>query len=128
MVCPESCDGLAGESPVGVVVKQPRSWWPAVGETRTLERHDKGALGVEQATGPQHEANPAASSYPFPALVGNHAGAEPLDTGVKAMEGVLILNTALMDLPAYGKWNGYIVHYGQERSVCAENAEVGGGV
>ncbi|MGH3627603.1 MAG: hypothetical protein ACRDRL_09210 [Sciscionella sp.] len=27
-----SCDGLAGESPAGVVAKQPRSWWPAGGE------------------------------------------------------------------------------------------------
>ena len=32
-VCPESCGGLAGGSPVGVVAKRPCSWWPAEGET-----------------------------------------------------------------------------------------------
>ena len=32
-VCPESCAGLAGGSPVGVAAKRPRSWWPAGGET-----------------------------------------------------------------------------------------------
>ena len=32
-VCPESCAGLAGGSPVGVAAKRPRSWWPAEGET-----------------------------------------------------------------------------------------------
>ena len=32
-VCPESCVGLAGGSPVGVAAKRPRSWWPAEGET-----------------------------------------------------------------------------------------------
>ncbi len=75
-VCPESCDELAGESPVRVVVKQPCSWWPTVGETRALKRHDKAALGGEQATGPQHEANPAASSF-APGFDRGHAGAEP---------------------------------------------------
>jgi hypothetical protein len=49
-VCPESCDGLAGASPVRVVAKQPGSWWPAEGETRPSKRHDKGPLGVEQPT------------------------------------------------------------------------------
>lgn len=48
-MCPASCGGLAGESPVRVVAKQPGSWWPAEGETRPSKRHDKGPLGVEQA-------------------------------------------------------------------------------
>jgi retron-type reverse transcriptase len=54
-VCPESCDGLAGVSPVRVVAKQPGSWWPAEGETRPSKRHDKGPLGVEQAASPYDE-------------------------------------------------------------------------
>jgi hypothetical protein len=54
-VCPASCDGLAGESPAGVVAKQPRSWWPAEGEIRPLKRHDKVALGGEQVSGPYDE-------------------------------------------------------------------------
>ena len=57
-MCPENCGELAGGSPVGVVVKQPCSWWPAVGgDPSLLKRHDKGALGVEQVTGSQHETN-----------------------------------------------------------------------
>lgn len=55
MACPASCDGLAGASPVRVVAKQPGSWWPAEGETRPSKRHDKGPLGVEQATSPYGE-------------------------------------------------------------------------
>ncbi len=54
-VCPESCGGLAGASPVRVVAKQPGSWWPAEGETRPSKRHDKGPLGVEQAASPYDE-------------------------------------------------------------------------
>ncbi len=54
-VCPASCDGLAGASPVRVVAKQPGSWWPAEGETRLSKRHDKGPLGVEQPTSPYVE-------------------------------------------------------------------------
>src|SRR5207244_13451043 len=50
-----SCGRLAGESPVGVMAKQPRSWWPAGGETRPSKRHDKVALGGEQRTGPYDE-------------------------------------------------------------------------
>jgi RNA-directed DNA polymerase len=50
-----SCDGLAGESPVGVMTKQPRSWWPAEGETRRSKRHDKVASGGEQVHGPYVE-------------------------------------------------------------------------
>jgi hypothetical protein len=50
-----SRDGLAGESPVRVMAKQPGSWWPAGGETRPSKRHDKAALGGEQATSPYDE-------------------------------------------------------------------------
>ena len=110
-MCPESCEGLAGGSPVGVVAKQPRSWWPAVGEIRSSKRHDKVASGGEQATGPQHQANSAASS-PLPGLGWEQGGSRASTTRVKAMEGVLILESAPMNPPAYGKWNGRIVVHG----------------
>lgn len=79
-VCPESGDELAGESPASVVTKQRCSWWPAVGETRLSKRHNKVPLGGEQATGPQHQANLAASST-SPCLPGERAGAEPVLRG-----------------------------------------------
>ena len=50
-----SCDALAGESPVRVMAKQPGSWWPVGGEILSLKRHDKAALGGEQATSPYDE-------------------------------------------------------------------------
>ena len=53
----ETCGGLAGESPVQVVTKQPGSWWPAEGETRPSKRHDKVPLGGEQTTSP-HDKEP----------------------------------------------------------------------
>jgi hypothetical protein len=37
------------------MAKQPRSWWPARGETRASKRHDKVALGDEQVVGPYDE-------------------------------------------------------------------------
>ena len=37
------------------MTKQPGSWWPAEGETRPSKRHDKAALGGEQATSPYDE-------------------------------------------------------------------------
>jgi hypothetical protein len=37
------------------MTKQPRSWWPAGGETRASKRHDKVALGDEQVVGPYDE-------------------------------------------------------------------------
>ena len=61
LVCPGSCDGLAGESPAGVVAKRPRSWWPAEGEIRLSKRHDKVAVGGEQVVGP-YERNPVTAS------------------------------------------------------------------
>lgn len=54
-VCPESCGGLAGASPVRVVAKQPGSWWPAEGEIRLSKRHDKAPSGGEQAASPYDE-------------------------------------------------------------------------
>jgi hypothetical protein len=37
------------------MAKQPGSWWPAEGETLSSKRHDKAALGGEQATSPYDE-------------------------------------------------------------------------
>lgn len=37
------------------MTKQPGSWWPAEGETRPSKRHDKAAVGGEQATSPYDE-------------------------------------------------------------------------
>jgi hypothetical protein len=37
------------------MTKQSGSWWPAEGETRPSKRHDKAALGGEQATSPYDE-------------------------------------------------------------------------
>ena len=54
-VCPESFGGLAGESPVGVMTKQPRSWWPAQGEIRPSKRHDEVVLDGERVIGPYDE-------------------------------------------------------------------------
>ena len=61
LVCPGSCDGLAGESPAGVAAKRPRSEWPAEGEIRLSKRHDKVAVGGEQVVGP-YERNPVTAS------------------------------------------------------------------
>jgi hypothetical protein len=72
-VCPESCGGLTGKSPVGA--KQPRSWWPAEGETRLSKRHDQVPLGEERVFGP-YERNPAAS-IACPCRCRGKAGAEP---------------------------------------------------
>ena len=47
-----SCGGLAGGSPVGVMTKQPRSWWPVEGETRLSKRHDEVVLDGERVIGP----------------------------------------------------------------------------
>lgn len=89
-MCPESGGELAGESPVSVVAKQRCSWWPAIGETRSPKRHDKVPLGSEQAAGPQHEANLAAS-IPPPACQGKN-GSRAQATGAKAMDGAKSLD------------------------------------
>lgn len=36
-----NCGGHTGERPVGVMTKQPRSWWPGGGETGRSKRHDE---------------------------------------------------------------------------------------
>jgi hypothetical protein len=110
-VCPESCDGLAGESPVGVMAKQPRSWWPAEGETRPSKRHDKGALGVEQVTGPQHQANPAAS-LPLARCCRAQAGAEPGLRGRRPWKASRSWSAASRNPSAYGEWNGCTARHG----------------
>jgi hypothetical protein len=89
-VCPESCGGLAGESPVRVVAKQPCSWWPAEGETRLSKRHDKVALGGEQVIGP-YERNPVAASLTKPREIGDKCGSRARGIWAKAMDGAKTL-------------------------------------
>ena len=74
-MCPGSCDGLAGGSPVGVMTKQPRSWWPAEGEIRLSKRHDKVVLGGEQVIGPYDEESCRVVKNPL--LVQGQVGVEP---------------------------------------------------
>ena len=54
-VCPEAVVRLAGESPVGVMTKQPRSWWPAEGEIRPSKRHDEAVMDGKRVIGPYVE-------------------------------------------------------------------------
>jgi hypothetical protein len=108
-VCPESGGGLAGESPVSVVAKQRCSWWPAEGETRPSKRHDKVSFGGEQAAGPQHQANLAAS-LPPPAVQGK-AGAEPVLLGRRPGTVRRSWMAAPRNPSAYGGWNGCIAHH-----------------
>jgi hypothetical protein len=90
VVCPVSCDGLAGESPVGVAAKRPRSWWPAGGETRSLKRHDKVAVGGEQVIGP-YERNPVSASL-VPPHQRDTYGCRAPRRWAKATNGVKILD------------------------------------
>src|SRR6266511_3988889 len=73
------CDGLAGESPAGVVAKQPRSWWPAEGETRPSKRHDNVAVGGKQVIGLYDEESCRVEKPPRES--GKQAGAEPRPHG-----------------------------------------------
>src|SRR6266540_5135535 len=70
-----SCDGLTGGSPVGVMTKQPRSWWPASREIGPPKRHDKGPLGAERVIGPHEEESCRAVTSPWETR--DKAGAEP---------------------------------------------------
>lgn len=79
------------------MAKQPRSWWPAEGETRLSKRHDEVPLGGKQVLGP-YERNPAASKGCL-CRCRDQAGAEPVPLGAKAMDGanleVLVLDYAV---------------------------------
>jgi hypothetical protein len=91
-VCPESCGGLAGGSPVGVVTKQPRSWWPAEGEIRPSKRHDEVALGGEQVIGPYVEESDCRVVKLNPAFAGP-GGSRALTSRAKAMDGAKTLES-----------------------------------
>ena len=102
-VCPASWDGLTGVSPVRVVAKQPGSWWPAERETRLSKRHDKAALGGEQATSP-YDRNLAASH-------GNDVEAEPLFTGRRPWTARRSWSAQRL-CTHHGGRNGCTVHHG----------------
>jgi len=84
-----SCGGLTGESPVGVMTKQPRSWWPAEGETRLSKRHDEVVLDGEQVIGPYDEESCRVVKL-NPAGAGP-SGSRALISRAKAMDGVKTL-------------------------------------
>jgi hypothetical protein len=75
-----SCDGLAGESPVGVMARQPRSWWPAEGETRLSKRHDEVPTGGEQVVSPYDEESCRVNRL-RPAQVGRKREPSPAKMG-----------------------------------------------
>src|SRR6266508_5384161 len=73
------------------VAKQPRSWWPAGGETRASKRHDKVALGDEQVVGPYDEES-CARVVNKPAKAGKSGSRAPTARakardGAKSLEG-----------------------------------------
>ncbi len=81
---------LAGERPVAVMTKQPRSWWAVEGETRLSKPHDKVAvLGGEQACGPYDEES-CVSVDMVPARAGR-SGSRASIRWAKAREGAKTL-------------------------------------
>ncbi len=117
-VCPVNCDGPAGARPVRVMTKQPGSWWPAEGETRTSKRHDKGPLGVERVIGPYDEKSCRVVTF-HPALQGP-SGSRASVGEAKAMDGAKRLDVQ-HQRTRRRKGNGTITRpvTEQERSVSA---------
>jgi hypothetical protein len=76
---------------VGVVAKQPRSWWPVEGEIRLSERHDKVAVGGEQVIGPYDEES-CARVVNHPRESGNQCGSRASSRRVKARDGAKSLD------------------------------------
>jgi hypothetical protein len=71
------------------MTKQPRSWWPAEGETRPSKRHDKVALGGEQVIG-LHDEESRIRAVSRPVKAGT-SGSRALPRRAKAMDGVKLL-------------------------------------
>jgi hypothetical protein len=93
------------------MAKQPCSWWPAAGETRSSKRHDKVPSGGEQTTGPYDEESCRLVRFvlreqnnerePSPAKMGEgHGRREELGSA------------APMDPPGYGERNGWTADHG----------------
>ena len=72
------------------MTKQPRSWWPAEGETRPSKRHDKVALGGEQVIG-LHDEESRIRAVSRPVKAGS-SGSRALPRRAKAMDGVKLLD------------------------------------
>ena len=71
------------------MTKQPRSWWPAEGETRLSKRHDEGVLDGEQVIGPYDEESCRVVKL-NPAGAGP-SGSRALISRAKAVDGVKTL-------------------------------------
>jgi hypothetical protein len=107
----KSSGGLAGESPAGVMAKQPRSGWPAAGETAPSKRHDKVLLEGEQVVGPYDEESCRVESLPLhqQGTSGSRARASGGEGHGRRRE---LGRAALKDPPAYGERNDYTAHHG----------------
>jgi hypothetical protein len=105
-----SCDGLAGESPAGVVAKQPRSWWPAEGETRPSKRHDNVAVGGKQVIGLYDEESCRVVNHP--ARAGSKREPSPAQTGEGHGRCEDLGGAAPRNPPAYGERNDHTAHRG----------------
>ncbi len=71
------------------MTKQPRSWWPAEGETRLSKRHDKVAMGGEQLVGPYDEESCGVVS--MDSAQADVCGCRACRIGAKVMEGAKTL-------------------------------------
>jgi hypothetical protein len=105
-----SCDGLAGESPAGVVAKQPRSWWPAEGETRPSKRHDNVAVGGKQVIGLYDEESCRVVNHP--ARAGSKREPSPAQTGEGHGRCQDLGSAAPRNPPAYRERNDHTAHRG----------------
>jgi hypothetical protein len=105
-----SCGRLAGESPAGVMAKQPRSWWPAEGETRPSKRHDEVPLGGEQPTGPYDEES--CRLVRLACVAGQVREPSPAKMGEGDRRREELGSAAPMDPPGYGDRNGWTAGHG----------------
>ncbi len=85
-----SCIRLAGGSPATVVTKQPCSWWPARGETQSVEasrqRPSWGRASRRSVT-----SSESCSVVTTPAVSAEARGSRALHPWAKAMDGAKIL-------------------------------------
>ena len=105
-----SCGRLAGESPVGVMAKQPRSWWPTDRETGLPKRHDKVPLGGEQPTGPYDEES--CRLVRLACIAGDVRVPSPAKMGEGDRRREDLGSAAPMDPPGYRERNGWIADHG----------------
>jgi hypothetical protein len=93
------------------VTKQPRSRWPAAGETAPSKRHDEVLLEGEQVVGPYDEESCRVDSLPL-----HQQGTSGSRTRASGGEGhgrrEELGRAALKNPPAYGERNDYTAHHG----------------